>query len=1512
MKTKVLVLILSILAVLLCVTACGGQDEEELSVKSIEVVVGSVPTECVVGATPDFSGMKVNVTMSDDTTKVVGFADVQISAVDTSTAGKKTVTVTYAEKTTSFSLTVKEAAAPEATLTGIKIVSGTVDTAAILAKPLDLSRLQVEGIYSDNTRKLLPMEEVTASEVDTSTAGEKTLTVTYGAFTDSMTVTVLDITVMNVKAGTIVDKLFVGETPNTTDLVLSVLYLDGRRVDVAASELTIGTVDTSTHGKKTLVITYLGVTVEHEIEVVAPVSIAVLKGSIATSVKVKGTLDVSGIQAELTYSDGEKEVLTAEKLTVTNISTDTAGKQSLKVAYTYDEAVKIELETTEEITVVGVDSIAVIGGVKNEILKGSEFDADEMQVSVTYTDGTSESKSYADLTIEGVIDGNTAGEQKLKLTYLDKTVEFTVKVCQIVDISVEGVRITYVDEPVDISHMNVYGIYNDTNATRVLLDSDDIVTNIEEVNASQEDGRILTVAYGDITKEIPVIPAELTGIEITGSPAFIGVGKTYGTGSVVVTARYNNNTSRVVTEEATITVGDTSVVGTVILTAKYTEDDVEKTATFEIKVLPITKLTVLDKSIPDLVDKGKALNTSGAKILVTFSDGTYTDYREVTATDVSFGAFDTSEGGYKKLTITYLGYSNTGDEYTVHVKAVDKIEIFSGCPSFLLPNQAVNYQNLMIKITYTNRTADIKAASSLTGVTYEGTAAGSTKFTVKYEGKEASRELAQITIVSVSGLNNTVPATVLQGATVLYENMKLTVVGSNNQVYEVGTDDPNLEITPKEFNTTEAGEKSITFTYFGYSTTVRVLVKGVESVSVVGGVEDRVPVGHKLDTSKLQICVLYTDGTYIYAIAGDAYMQINPVDTSTAGTKQLTGTYQGVPFAYTIEVAAATEDDAIIFGVMKPDSLVARESYMKNFTDKDNYYLVGDDNPFYFYLDVIMLDENDNIIDKDGRTVRTTLALYEVDQSSGAETLLTGTKRTEVVTFNPSNNSYQFKPAAQNRIFRLEIRPEDEDSYVDAASVTKSHTVKIVDGYNVYEAWELNIMTNAKYDLNGTAEGNLYQSDYADEFLANKQVERPAKLASLVLHNNLDITLNDIPADYLVHYEKDGVDQTAFYDSMGVFYRYLNEESGLTFSIHGNYYSIYSYNLPCVAHKGYGNNNNDYSDLALFRVIGEKSKAEYLEVQDKYEEKGIIPYSDYVFNVNDLGLRDNDPNSNDQSASERHIRGSQAFLLSCNTSNLTNVNIDAFMISVNVEGGNTSLNLNQVKFYNAWQNHLHLYTKNYYQEMLGRDETTWKEAKSLAVNIENSFLAKCGGPVILARHANRSYKANANIGCDVKVDTASTLYSYVTGQEAWFVAMGQSALATQILAMNTAVSGTATENEEKASFVSKEFIQDVSTINLVMVNMDEMMTASDINGTFVKGDDTCLNMTNNTVVDTYVTNTGGAPVFQSSAGGTAYSDGQKLYLSKNTKPPKGHTVYDGDYITLYYKGMGVVLEYYHD
>ncbi|MBQ8885244.1 MAG: bacterial Ig-like domain-containing protein [Clostridia bacterium] len=88
-------------------------------------------------------------------------------------------------------ITVKiEKAVAEATVTGIEITSEPTKKTYTLGEALDLEGLVVVEKYSDGTSKLLERSEYAVSDLDSMTAGEKTITVSKDGFSATFKVTV--------------------------------------------------------------------------------------------------------------------------------------------------------------------------------------------------------------------------------------------------------------------------------------------------------------------------------------------------------------------------------------------------------------------------------------------------------------------------------------------------------------------------------------------------------------------------------------------------------------------------------------------------------------------------------------------------------------------------------------------------------------------------------------------------------------------------------------------------------------------------------------------------------------------------------------------------------------------------------------------------------------------------------------------------------------------------------------------------------------------------------------------------------------------------------------------------------------------------------------------------------------------------------------------------------------------------------------------------------------------------
>lgn len=1535
MKRKITLFITAIISLAIILASCT---KDPVKVKTLTVKPGTIQTEFTVGDTPDFSGIEAVVTYSDGSVKEVKAGDLEIGTVDTATAGEKKLTVSYSGFSTEIKITVKEAPVP-VTLTGIKILENTLKSTAFIGDSYDISGMQVEALYSDETTKHLKLEDLKITNIDTSSVGEKTLTVEYEGFKAEFKVTVSGIKSMTVVEGSVAKKISVGEALDVSGIQVLVVYDDNTSSVVEADALTVSELDTATYGDKKLSITYKGVSIEYTITVVGLVSVEIDAGSVATSVKVGETLDVTRITAKANYSDGTVKPLATADLSIKNIDSSVVGVKQLEVTYN-------GVSTQLNIAVVGVKSIKITSGLKGEILLDEVLDTTAVTALITYTDNSTATVNASALTI-GTIDSSERGVKELSVTFLDKTEKINIKVCGIESLRVDGInKVLQAGKALDITNLKVYAVYEDFAKTEVLI-AEGYTTNYDSLDFDSEDDKDFVVTYEGLsaTVKITATPPALTGITLRTYESVVTLGAAYDKSKVTVVASFENDTTEIISS-ANLTVSDiaTSEAGNVTLTVSYTENGITKTAEATVKVLPISDITV--ENVPAKVNKGETFDKSQIKItLVTYSDGVDTITASVNLTEgFTVSDVDTTVGGDKTVTVTYNGFTKT---YETHVKAVTEIKILSGLDAYVRYGYAIDTTNLVIEISYTDNTKETKFARAAGATTEQTTTAttGSATLTVTLDGKSASATLEILQLSSIDALNGTIPASVILGASLPMDKMKLTVIYKNalgeTFTYLVGMDDPNLTLS--EFDTSKPGDKALVLTFAGQSVSVRIMVNAVHSIDLVpDSIETVVKVGETLETADIKLRVNYTDGTYIYITTENATIEIGTVDTSEPGIKTLSVTYQGFTTDIEIEVISVQiGQDDLIFGALLPDNLVSRESYKKNYKDNNQLYVVGDDNLYKFYLNLIVLDNEENLVDVDGASRKSVIKIYDVTdlvESKSLEkilkedvgTLIVNTDKdvnllSDLVTVDAEKNTYDFADTAVNKVFKLVVRPES--GYVDEAAVTKAHVVKIVDGYNIYDSKELNLITNVNYDMNGgdivmdpehpEYDNQLY---WCNEFLKENNITRPEVLNGVVLHGNHDLKMSDFPEKYFFPYTKNGETKVGLYDQLGLYaHEYTNTHT--EFSVYGNYFSVYSYNIPCVVENGVANNDDAFSSANLFKfTINRRSATSVSFVAAT--GTGTINYdpSQITTNIYNLAMRDNDPNSNDQSASVRHMLGLIAMRFREHTANVYNVNVDAYMTSITVENDFSVVNVNKSKLYNAWQTHILLWSDNDIQQDWGYERyNAFEGHKNLKFNVNDSLLAKCGGPVILSQTDHMNYKCNSKSGADAVVTGESTIYSYVTGTEAWFVAVGQTPLAANIMAMNGLIQKCAYENGASASYTSTANIQGVSTVNMIYLNMGTGTTIKDegYKGTLTIGSEVVLNMTSNPMLDTYKGATGGgAPIYQSSAGGTAFANPTEgvqncFGIESGAHGAPTASFFQGKYITLYYMGVGLVLEYYH-
>ena len=990
---------------------------------------------------------------------------------------------------------------------------------------------------------------------------------------------------------------------------------------------------------------------------------------------------------------------------------------------------------------------------------------------------------------------------------------------------------------------------------------------------------------------------EIVGIQLVkeGFPYEVTVGTTPDYSNVKANIQYNDETTKEVTgADLTFSTIDTSKTGTQELTVTYQGFSITVTITVKAAQVTLSKIDIISSSVADEVLVGNTHDTTGIQVLATYSDGTT---KTLTAADVAVTGIDTATAGEKTLTVTYGDKTAT---MTVTVAGITGVRA-EGVPTTVEEGLELDLTNLKVYAVYSNGDAVLLDAAAYTYTVTDVTVAGAPakKLTVTYGSftKDITVSSVPPTLESIEINATSYTKKIVIGETYPTAGITATAHYSNGTTAVIATEDLTI-VAPL---TTTAGTQTLKVTYEGKEASVNVTVLSVTTVVIQSNTVNNnkltVLVGDTVDLSSVAATVTFSDSSTGTVTAATG-LQVGSVSTASAGTVTLTVTYKGVSATLNITVNEAySVEGAELSSALKKFTSASFSNY---FADRGVTYKVGDDNPFRFTL---TLKTWDNVLNAPGATVTDYVSLSKVYLVTGAsEQLLTGADLTTYVTVNEQENTFDFTDAAVGKTFRIETRPAngvDESDADTLAAITKSLKVEVVDGYNVYSAKELNLITNGNStnlpDYNQTSKTQL---QLVDEFLQNNNITRPVNLRGVVLHGDLTVTANDIPAGYLYSYQnKAGQSDKGLYDHFSVFYHLL-DSANPTFSIHGNYFTVNTAQLPCVCEPPYaGNDPNDpssSSEVFAFDVPDEEIRAKDLNYN----------HNDYKTYIQNVYLTAEDPNSNTEQQAAKSMRGLIAFKMYLHQSNFYNVIVEKHTLTICADSDNNTLNLEKCYFFNAWNTHIYAWNTNYVMDTLGHensDPSIYANYQPIVFNIKDSTLAKCGGPVIISDPADADEPRNKNSGAIITAENCF-IESLVTGGEAWFTTYGVSQMATQLLTLNQPFSMTATAYGTSAGFTTtQQGYGDKMFANLLYVNRGK-------NGSFTVKDTITIDP-NGTTAATYVQMTGGqAPIFQSSSDAAAYFNGSALAsLTGNPDP----SLFQGKYLNIYYGGMSIMVQMFH-
>ncbi len=531
----------------------------------------------------------------------------------------------------------------------------------------------------------------------------------------------------------------------------------------------------------------------------------------------------------------------------------------------------------------------------------------------------------------------------------------------------------------------------------------------------------------------------------------------------------------------------------------------------------------------------------------------------------------------------------------------------------------------------------------------------------------------------------------------------------------------------------------------------------------------------------LKVIAKYNDGTT--EEIGKKDLTIGEFSTKEIKDYKVKISYGGVEIEVTLKVTNdldelyeinTVEQSADILKYKANSTFVGEnDTKEREFVEKTKTYKVGDDNPFRFFPNITVVDDQGTPLPI---SAYTSISKVYVKEGSNY-TLLEGTALTNMVAIDEEKSTYDFTDAAINKMFKIEVRPANltEVQLLEPEQYTVSLELEVVDGYNVTRAVELGILNN------DTTE-DKYQP--WTTLLANNQVTRPATLNGIVLHNDISVAKTDIPAVYYTGDSYSGEFLKNDLDGDTDLYRHVVADDQ-TFHFYGNYFTLNFSAIPVIDRSISG---EIYSTASVFKFAANEETAptKYTTTKTYFEDVSMIGNGTLTY------------------ADEGRGFGTLiGFKATAHTVTLNNAIIKSFFINTYLEYNNTIFNINNVKGYDAYQNNLFGYG--------GKN-----------VNITNTEFKRSGGPAMLLQHVDPNNNPNDHYA--VANVSNSVIESYVTGDEPWFAAFG----ATESVAMISLLAGKVSQDYLKDG--------EINMIGLNMSDGAGLTGATGVQG-YIKVDD---------------------------------------------------------------------------
>ncbi|HJJ10728.1 MAG TPA: bacterial Ig-like domain-containing protein [Clostridiaceae bacterium] len=522
-------------------------------------------------------------------------------------------------------------------------------------EPLNVTGGQIEvvkdsGVQTINITNDM-IKELDGSEFDSTKLGTRKLQISYGGKTLEYEITVEDYVTGIILTPPTKLVYECGEELDLTGGKIEKVMASGTKIDVALSDssVSISGYDKTKAGSQTINVTYEGITKQFGVTVEDNVQSVTLIGTPKTEYKYGESLDVAGLQLEVTSSSGNKQYVTVTPSMVTGFNSNQLGEQILIITYK-GKTVQYKVNVKDY-----VKDIEIVEPTKLVYKLNETIDLSGGTVRAVMASGTATSPVAMTSAMITGFDSTSIGAKTLTVSYQGYTKTFGITVQDLTNSMViktlpNKVKYLY-GQKLDLTGGTIE-ITKESGETEIISITSSMVTGY---NSNKLGTQTLTVTYDGLSQTFPVTVEdyELNSLFITPpTKRNYEYGESLDlTGGKVTTKMASGAIKESTNMTASMISGfDNTKVGSQKITVTYDGKSNSFTISVKDSIKGISMNTQPNKTNYDF---GANLDVSGATITVVKSSG----ITVIPVTSDMISEYNPKNAGTHVIKVSYGGFT---------------------------------------------------------------------------------------------------------------------------------------------------------------------------------------------------------------------------------------------------------------------------------------------------------------------------------------------------------------------------------------------------------------------------------------------------------------------------------------------------------------------------------------------------------------------------------------------------------------------------------------------------------------------------------------------------------------------------------------------------------------------------------------------------------------------------------------------------------------------------------------